>query len=171
MSAALEHSTTEVDWSGKITLGTPGQDLNPNIPFIGGLVYCECDALNHVATELWNCLIDSREDTANKIIGLKEVKTCTNLEHNDKNSCSAKAGFQNINLALRIKLKKCNGPMVLMWELKNLDLLKFILLTMGKPKQVSHDSERMFVRTEAWERLEEFVREGLEEGSLMKLRR
>nr|CAD7441273.1 unnamed protein product [Timema bartmani] len=35
----------------EITFNTPNQDLNPNLPLISGLIYCESDAFNHTATE------------------------------------------------------------------------------------------------------------------------
>nr|CAD7586358.1 unnamed protein product [Timema genevievae] len=35
----------------KATLSTPDQDSNPNLPVIGCRVYCESDALDHVATK------------------------------------------------------------------------------------------------------------------------
>nr|CAD7461217.1 unnamed protein product [Timema tahoe] len=36
---------------GKTTLSTPDQDSNLDLPIIGGLVYCESDALEYAATE------------------------------------------------------------------------------------------------------------------------
>nr|CAD7200012.1 unnamed protein product [Timema douglasi] len=51
VACALTRSLARLSGLGKTVLSTPNRDSNLDLPVIGSLVYCESDALDHVATE------------------------------------------------------------------------------------------------------------------------
>nr|CAD7433252.1 unnamed protein product [Timema monikensis] len=70
-AVGLERARSSLEWNlreirvenhlGKITLNRPDRDSNTDLPFIGSLVHCSSDALNHVAIKVGAIFIKSAE--------------------------------------------------------------------------------------------------------------